>query len=217
MSLTITLITAFLLGLFTSVIATGPVSFLIFRSALLGAYRKSIAMVFGSSLMEMIYCGIAVFSVSFLVQQSQRVVVTSKAIGAAVSIFVGLYFLFHRYRRFHLQKTASLNNGFPLSSFLLGFVLVLLNPSIILTWSVAITLLLSFEAIAVLTALQALGFMLATGIGVVSGSLLMVYCAHFYKGKTTGTMIKRTIRVMGALLVILGFYLLYSLLDVFLP
>ena len=44
--------------------------------------------------MEMIYCGIAVFSVSFLVQQSQRVVVTSKAIGAAVSIFVGLYFLF---------------------------------------------------------------------------------------------------------------------------
>lgn len=217
MSVTITLIAAFLLGLFTSVIATGPVSFLIFRSALLGAYRKSIAMVFGASLMEMIYCSIAVFSVSLLVQQSQRVVVTSKAIGAAVSIIVGFYFLFHRYHRLHFRDTDSLNTGFHFGSFLLGFFLVLLNPSIILTWSLAITLLLSFEAIAVLTPLHALSFVLAAGIGVVSGSLLMIYYAHFYKGKATGKAIKRTIRIMGVLLLLLGLYLLYSLLDILLP
>jgi hypothetical protein len=76
---------------------------------------------------------------------------------------------------------------------------------------------LSLEALAVLTALHALGFMLAAGTGVISGSLLMVYFAHFYKGKTTGKMIKRTIRIMGMLLLLLGFYFLYSLLDILLP
>ena len=213
-----TILFAFFVGFFASTIAAGPVSFLAFKYALHGRYRKSLATVFGSTLMEMIYCAIAVFSVGALYYEvGNGLMVVSRGLGSLICFAIGVYLLRHKHPTNIPSKSKPHSHKMLARAFVMSFILVACNPSIIITWSIATTLLLAFNLIILDTFVHHVFFIIAAGVGTTAGSLLVVVLIKFHKMKLSARFIQTAIRIMGVLLILLSLYFFsefISLLDV---
>ncbi|MDO8508222.1 MAG: LysE family transporter [Nanoarchaeota archaeon] len=204
-------ISAFLIGFLATIIATGPVTFLVFRNSLLGRYNRAVAMVFGSSLMESIYCILALSVVSSLFLESARIQLLSRTISAIILFSIGIYLYKTDIIKDISRGVRQLTKKEKTRSFLAGFILVAINPTIILTWSAAITALISFKIARVHSLIEILFFAGFATLGMISGGLSMILLIKYFKMKFPKEMLNKVLKFIGALLVITSFYFFLSI------
>jgi len=207
------LLSAFIIGFFSASVAAGPAGIMIFRTALLGQYKKCIPMVIGSLIMEAIYCGIALGLVGAVLLQGPRIRLFSKVVGAIIFFFIGIYLYKTDPNKEFREEVEELSFTEKTKSFLTGFLLIALNPSIILVWSAVITALISFDIISFGAYLDIIFFMLSAVAGLLLGSVVLIVLAKSYKKAFSTLFFKRVLQITGIFFVGVS---LYSILRVIL-
>jgi threonine/homoserine/homoserine lactone efflux protein len=204
------IVSAFLVGFFASTVATGPVTFLVFRNALFGKFRKSVAMIFGSAVMETIYCSFALTIVGVILVNSSSVRLFSRVFSIIIFLMIGFYLFRSEHKYKPREEVEGFSIGDRTTAFFTGFILVALNPTIILTWSAAAAALISFGIIEVVDLIDIVAFTLSAGAGTIVGSLTMVFFVKWFRMSISEKFIGWMLKVMG--IVVFGLAA-YGLID----
>lgn len=206
-------LSAFLIGFFASTAATGPVNFLVFRNALIGKYRKSVVMIFGSAMMEMIYCTFALTIVGAIILHSKRIEIISQILTIGILFVISIYLYKTEPSHQPVIGTEVLSAKENVQAFLTAFILVALNPTVILTWSAAVATLISFKIIAITRIFHIVLFVVSAGIGTITGSLTMVLLVHFFRLRFSNKVVRIILKISGFVVFGLAIYFLLRFLG----
>ena len=133
----------FLFGFIGSMPISGPISLLVFHRGLHARYRDGLAIGLGGAIVEGIYCGLAIYGLTALLEGFTFLEPVAKGMGILLVLGLGLYFMIaHQENREEspfAQRVASNWMG----QFFLGFSVAALNPTLIFTWSMTAAMLYS--------------------------------------------------------------------------
>ena len=104
-------------------------------------------------------------------------------------------------KRRDINRPASSNGN--KRSFVLGFTLTTLNPTLIATWTAAVAILYSTEIISFSPA-QALPFSVGTCLGISCWFCILLLILARYKSRFQPSTLDKVVRIMGVGLAILG-------------
>jgi threonine/homoserine/homoserine lactone efflux protein len=195
---------AFLLGFAIAFVGSmpmsGPVAVLIMTRALRRERRSALLSALGAALVEATYAGSIAYVLPHLFGRTRGVVLASLAVGCLVVTALGVLLLA---RPTAANKVAATS---PRHGLLSGALSSLLNPTLIATWTVAVSALtvndwLSPEPRSALT----------FAIGVCLGSLLwftvVITAIGAWQHRVTPALQAKVLRGMGALLIVSGAFL----------
>ncbi|MGH7682265.1 MAG: LysE family translocator [Candidatus Eiseniibacteriota bacterium] len=196
------------LGFVGSMPIAGPVSLLVAERGVAARYRDGFLLACGAAVAEAGYCAAALYGYDFLLDRWPPLRPLLSAIGALLLIALGIHFIRRRRPRAegHAPSRALVARSHQAA---LGFTLVVLNPSVLVSW------------LAVLAALHATGlkpegasdrllFVAGVGLGIVTwfGGLL----AMLRRGRErmSPVVLDRMVRALGGVLCAVGLYTLYA-------
>lgn len=205
------ILSAFFLGFVASIVATGPVTFLIFKEALLGKYKTSIGIMLGSVSMETIYCSFSLTLVGIILQYIEKLKVISEAVSILVFLIIGVSLLVMNPAFTSSGRKGKLPKIEHAKSFFTGFILVAMNPTIILTWAAASAALVSLGIIALSTIQQIIAFIISASLGNLAGGLAMIFLVKTFRVRLSEKFIQWALRILGIILIIIAVYLVLRL------
>mgnify|MGYP006106218847 CR=1 FL=1 len=200
---------SFLIGFFASTIAAGPVSLLVFRNSFLGDYIGSFFLIIGSSIMESIYCVFSLTIINLFLDNS-IFEITSKILSVFILLFVGLYLFKKSDEDYFSPSKKNIKNKSSITFFFTGFLLILFNPTIILTWYAASTTLIAFKMIKISSVSEIVVFSVFALIGTVCGGLIMIVLVKKFKGVFSSIVINRLFKLIGVIVITVSVYLIYD-------
>jgi len=196
------------LGFVGSMPIAGPVSLLVVERGVAGRFRDGLLLACGAAAAEAGYCAGALYGYGFLLDRWPPLRPLLSAFGALLLIVLGAHFMRGRRPR---------AGGRPSSAALaaqshqaaLGFTLVGLNPSVVMSW------------LAVLTALHAMGlepegngdrllFVAGVGLGIVAWFGALLSMLHRGRERIPPIALDRMVRALGGCLCAAGLYTLYA-------
>src|SRR3989344_843776 len=204
---------AFLFGFLSAVVTTGPLTFLVFQNALLGKYKKSFLMVLGAAVMESIYCAVALIFIGAVFLQSEKVQIISKLLSTVILFSVAIYLFTTKNIKEKEKKVEKLSLKEKAGPFIAGFVLIAINPSIILTWGAAFTVLISFNTITINSFIDIILFVLFATIGVIFGGLAMMGIVKYFKPHFSEKVVQIILKFLGAFVICIALYFFFDLLE----
>jgi len=200
---------SFLIGVFASTLAAGPVTLLVFRNAFLGNYMKSVSLVFGAAIMESVYCFLALTIIdSFFFNELFQI--TFRLLSVVILFFVGVYLFKTSLPEGRKIITSKDSSSSFVQSFFVGFTLVMLNPTIILTWSAASIVLISFKIIELNLIAEIIFFTIFSLIGSVFGGLFLVFLIKKYKNFLSNSIITYLFKFIGVIVMIVSIYFVFD-------
>ncbi|HEU4408081.1 MAG TPA: LysE family transporter [Polyangiaceae bacterium] len=185
----------------------GPIAILVFADGARGRTRSAFYVALGAALAEGLYAFVTFWGFAELLRRYPLVVPVSRALGSLVLLGAGTY-LFVRGRRSDERGPASkpAKRG---GKFLLGFTITALNPTLLVTWTAAVTALSSALGHGLRTG-DALPFAAGAGAGIVGWFSVLLVLMRRYREKFSPATLDRVVRGAGALLVCLGLWFAVS-------
>ncbi len=209
----ILILTAFVIGFIGSLPATGPVSFMVLQRAMEKRYSHGTALSVSASIMDAIYCGLGVAFVGLLTQ-SGNFQIGMRIASSALFLVIGAYFIFAAKINSRRKKIKEIyGNGAHLVG---GFLLVLFNPSVILTWAAVSSFLVYRGLVEFMNYVDVVSFSLSAGIGAFSGLMFLMFLVRRFRRGFSEKIINKVFKVVGVILVILAFENLLDLRDIIL-
>lgn len=196
------------LGFVGSMPIAGPVSLLVVQRGAAGRYRDGLLLACGAAVAEAGYCAGALYGYEFLLDRWPPLRPLLSAFGALLLIALGIHFMRRRRPRAGgpAPSRALVTRSHEAA---LGFTLVGLNPSVVVSW------------LAVLAALHAMGlkpegssdrlfFVAGVGLGIVVwfGGLLAMLRRG--RDRIPPIALDRMVRALGGVLCAAGLYALYA-------
>ncbi len=115
---------------------------------------------------------------------------------------LGISFLHYRLGE---QDARDTETDAALPSFLLGFTITALNPTLIVTWTVVVTSLFSAEVITMESS-QSIPFALGACVGIAGWFWLLLWLIRRNKSRLSRRGLERVVRAIGGLLIWLAAY-----------
>lgn len=187
-------------GFFGSMPVAGPVSAIVLERALARRSLSGLFVAAGSAIAESVYAFLAAWGLSGLVLRFPALMHWTRIAGSLILLALGIYFIVKPAPQFHARKAS---RGVEARSFFLGFALTAFNPTLIVTWSAAVTSLYSTGLVPVDPS-SALPFASGATIGVIGWFSVFLGLIHRYHGKLSPTTIHRIVRGTGVVLVGIG-------------
>ena len=201
----LTLLIGFAFGFIGSMPIAGPVSAIVFERALEGRSRSALFVALGSALAESAYAFMAAWGLSGLLAHYPNVLLWSRIVGAAILLGLGVYFIARQ------PKVATPVDRAPTSgAFVLGFTITAINPTLIVTWSAAVTALYASGFVSVSPA-RALPLSLGACAGIVAWFSVLLALVRRYHQRIRRDTIQRIVQATGVLLVGLGVWFVVRL------
>jgi len=193
-------------GFVGSMPIAGPIAVLVFARSLDARFRSALAIGLGCALAESVYATLAFFGFAELLAQYAWITPVSRGAAAAILIGLGVSFL--------LRKPSTDPPGDDgragARSFLLGLGITAFNPTLIATWTGAVTTLAGTGAVAVDSSL-AWPFGLAAGLGIFSWYLVLVALVRRYRDRFRPETLDKVLRVFGVFVIGVGIWFLVRL------
>jgi threonine/homoserine/homoserine lactone efflux protein len=194
------LLIGFAFGFVGSMPVAGPISVLVLHLGLAHDSRHGVYVAVGGALAESIYALLAFWGLSTVLASYPRVLPVSRTLGAGLLLALGLVMLLGRIRPAPPQDAPPRGNK---RSLLLGFLITAVNPTLIVTWTAAVTA-LNATGLLVMDRAQALPFAAAVGAGIVAWFLTLLWLVNKWRTRLSPEAMRRFRRGMGAILVALG-------------
>ena len=195
----ITLLIGFAFGFIGSVPIAGPVSAIVFERALEGRSRSALFVALGSALAESAYAFMAAWGLSGLLARYPAVVFWSRAVGSAILFTLGAYFVLRKPKIVASAPDRTQASG----AFVLGFTITAINPTLIVTWTAAVTALYASGFVAVSSG-HALPLALGACAGIVAWFCVLLALVRHYHRRIRRETIQRVVQATGVLLIGLG-------------
>jgi threonine/homoserine/homoserine lactone efflux protein len=201
MSIVVVVIVAFFFGLLGSVPLAGPIALLVVSRAADEEYAAAARVGLGAAIAEGIYAGIAFWGYATFLGRHPLIAPISHAVTAALLVVLGWRFLFFA----HSEPRRREVRVDPSRAFLLGFVVSALNPTLLVTWTVAVTFVYA-QHDGRIASLLAVPFGVSAALGVVAWFAVLVHLLRVHKQRLTKSLLERVVRLMGLLLIGLGLW-----------
>jgi threonine/homoserine/homoserine lactone efflux protein len=205
-----------LLGLIIS-IPVGPINLTVLTKGMRDGFKPAFWTGVGSATMEFIYCLLAMFGISAIVEHSLGNLLV-QIVAFAILVYFGFRNLIVHPRKIHNGETM-LNNGngkvnfikkyHIQGSFLVGMVLYALNPTFVIFWITVAGIVKSTSLIS--NSFDNLFFALGVGLGVVLWFYLLLKFIHNFIEFRART-IALFHRISGVIILFFASYLAYEIL-----
>jgi threonine/homoserine/homoserine lactone efflux protein len=192
----------FCFGFIGSMPVAGPIAVLVFGRGLEDRARNGLYLASGAAIAESIYAYLAFWGFSAFLTSYPWIEPTSRVAAAIILTALGVHF----YRK---QPTAVGVVAPPVSgvgnkrSFFLGFTITALNPTLIATWTAAVTTVFSLDIVN-FDSSEALPFSLGAFTGIVSWFATLLYLLNRFRSRFSRAALDRLMHGMGILLILLG-------------
>ena len=200
------LLIGFAFGYIGSIPVAGPISVLVLNLGLAHDPRHALYLAVGGALAEGLYALLAFWGLSAMLARYPMVLPGSRAAGAAILLALGLVMLLRKVRgsapagsATSTPRTANGNKR----SFALGFLITAINPTLLVTWTAAVTG-LNATGLLAMDRSEALPFAAAACIGIVAWFLTLLWLVAKWRSRLSLESMGRFIKGMGAALVGLG-------------
>jgi threonine/homoserine/homoserine lactone efflux protein len=194
----------FLFGFVGSMPVAGPISILVFGRGLQDRARSAIYLACGSALAESVYAYLAFWGFSALLAIHPWIEPISRGLAALLLTGLGLHFALKR-------PEPEKPRGEPIPtvgnkrSFFLGITITALNPTLMVTWGGAVTMLHSLD-IVTFNAGRALPFSIGVCLGITVWFAVLLTLLARFRERFRRTTLERVVRIMGVLLTLLGLF-----------
>jgi threonine/homoserine/homoserine lactone efflux protein len=191
----------FLFGFLGSVPVAGPISILVLERGLSGRYRSGLYLAIGSAIAESVYATLAFFGLSALLGRYPMIVPASQALGAVVLVTLGVVLV--RRSPHAAAAAAAPPRAAAQGDLLLGFSITALNPTLIATWTAAVTALYATGLVHPSPG-QAPLFSAGVCSGIVVWFGILLWLTRRYGARLSRPMLDRLVRVLGVVLMGMG-------------
>jgi threonine/homoserine/homoserine lactone efflux protein len=190
------------MGFVGSMPVAGPVAVLVLERGLIRRGREGLGIALGAACGESVYAFLAAWGIGAVFAAYPRVLPISRLVGAGVLVVVGVY-LATRRRTASPPPRGVPAEGQKRRGFVLGASLTLANPTIIASWTVAVTA-AHGAGLLVSGPLPATAFAVGVGFGIAGWFATMLrLLSRFQRGLRAET-VDRLLRVTGWVVVGLG-------------
>jgi threonine/homoserine/homoserine lactone efflux protein len=190
------------MGFVGSMPIAGPVAVLVLERGLVRKGREGLGVALGAAAGESVYAFLAFWGLGTVLRRSPAVLPVARLVSAAVLITIGIYLATRRSSP-PPSPEAEMARGQKRKGFVLGASLTLLNPTIIVTWTVAVA---AVHSSGYLTAgmLQAIGFALGVGGGIVGWFATMLHLLNRFQQGMRQEKVDRLLHIAGWVVVGIG-------------
>jgi threonine/homoserine/homoserine lactone efflux protein len=195
-------LSAIVMGIVSSMAPLGPVTVLTIRQALGGDPSGALKVGFGRAPVESFYCGLATFGIVALLEQVPGARLTIEVIGTVVFLAVGIWLVVQQPKQPNPPNPGQDPRGSQWG-YWAGFIISILNPTLILSWSAIVAIGLTITEIEP-TLLQKILFPISLGVGIVLGCLMLVGLLKRYGMQLEQRFVRAVIRSMGVVFVLLS-------------
>ena len=192
----------FAFGYLGSMPVAGPISVLVLHLGLTQHPRHGLWVAVGGALAESGYALLAFWGLSAVLARYPMILPAARAVGAVLLLGLGLAMMLMRSPAAAAPPPQSQPRG-QKRSFVLGFLITALNPTLIVTWTAAVAALNS-TGLLVMDRTTALPFAAAVGLGIIAWFLTLLWLAGKWRTRVSGTGLDRFLRATGACLAAIG-------------
>lgn len=196
----------FVLGLLGAIPVAGPVAVLVIARGLHGHIRSAILIATGSAVAEGGYAALAFWGLGALVSRNAWLDVASRGLAAGILAALAVVLIRGSEPRPWREQP---REGRPRGTggFALGFGIAALNPTLIASWTAAVTVLHATSLVG-FTASNAGAFAVGTTLGIVTWSAVLVYLIWRLRGQLEPAGLDRLRRAAGYFVLGLSFVFL---------
>jgi threonine/homoserine/homoserine lactone efflux protein len=195
---------AFLLGFAIAFVGSmpmsGPVAVLIMTRALRRERRSALLSALGAALVEAVYAGSIAYLLPHLFGRTRGVVLASLAVGCLIVTALGVLLLARPTAAGKMAATS------PRHGLLSGALSSLLNPTLVATWTVAVSALTANDWLSP-EPRSALTFALGVCLGSLLWFAVVITAIGAWHRRITSALQAKVLRGMGALLIVSGAFL----------
>ena len=201
----VALLVGFAFGYLGSMPVAGPISVLVLHLGLAHEGRRAFHLALGGALAEGIYALLAFWGLSTVLAAHPRLLPASRVLGAVILLGLGGAMLARRFQGATPASQAPAAGH--KRSFVLGFLLTALNPTLVVTWTAAVAALHATGLLAMDRA-QALPFAAAASAGIGAWFATLLWLVRRFRSRLGTATLARLSRTLGAGLVLLGGWML---------
>ena len=162
-----------------------------------GRAQSAVYVAVGGALAESVYAFLAFWGLTKLLDQYPSIIPDSRGVGAVLLFALGLAFVLHREKPGEKREPKTGWGG----SFVLGFTLTALNPTLIVTWTAAATTLFSTGLLPHTSLSSALPFAVGAFVGIVSWFVVLLLILRRYKQRFERATLSKVVRGVGFALI----------------
>jgi threonine/homoserine/homoserine lactone efflux protein len=196
----VAILVGFVAAFLGSIPVAGPISVLVLQRGLDGDRRGATAIAVGGAISEMTYAGLAFAGLSTILVRFPIVVPIVRGIGAAILFAIGLYFVLHKRTE---KKEAEIQTGAHHTKWFLGFSITALNPTLLISWTMLITILTGSGVLSP-RPWDAIPFAIGVGTGIVVWFVAMLAGVHRFRKHLRRSSLDKAVRIVGYGLMLVG-------------
>lgn len=194
-------ILGFVFGFFGSMPIAGPIAALVFSRGLENRARSALYLAGGAAIAEGGYAYLAFWGFSAILSTHPWVEPVSRAAAALILTGLGVHFT-RKPRSDDGERVPDPNVGNK-RSFFLGFTVTALNPTLIATWTGAVTFVYSLDVVR-FDGASALPFSIGACLGIVVWFSVLLTLLNRFRARFSRSTLSRVMRGTGVFLIVLG-------------
>ena len=191
----------FIFGFVGSMPVAGPIAVLVFGRGLEDRARNGFFLACGAAIAESVYAYLAFWGFSAFLTRYPWIEPTSRVAAAVILTALGVHFI--RKRPPPPDAPEPVQSVGNKRSFFLGFTITAINPTLIATWTAAVTTVYSFDIVS-FDASGALPFSVGAFSGIVSWFATLLYLLNRFRARFARGTMERLMRAAGMLLIVVG-------------
>jgi threonine/homoserine/homoserine lactone efflux protein len=202
------LLVGFLFGFIGSIPVAGPISALVLKKSLTGEHKAAALVGLGGAIAEAIYASVALWGFSAVLDRYPIIDPISRAVACAILVALGISFMRYKDARAEDESKAKpKGKATALRSFLLGFTITIVNPTLIATWTASAATLAGSGI--VFTSSHAPLFGLGSFVGIAGWFTLFVFLLRKFGKRFSANTLSKVVRVIGGLVLLVGLWFGY--------
>jgi threonine/homoserine/homoserine lactone efflux protein len=191
----------FCFGYIGSMPVAGPIAVLVFGRGLEDRARNGLFLASGAAIAESVYAYLAFWGFSAFLVSYPWIEPVSRAAAAIILTTLGVHF--YRKKPQPEGEAKPAHKAGNKRSFFLGFTITALNPTLIATWTAAVTTVFSLGIVSFESA-EALPFSLGAFSGIIGWFATLLYLLNRFRLRFSRATLDRLVHGMGILLIVLG-------------
>jgi len=189
------LIVGLALGFFGSIPVAGPISILVLKDALEKGHRQGFHIALGAAAGESVYAFVAFWGLTTVLETFPVLMPISKIAGAVLVIVLGIYLVVRRPKP--TEATAGKLADRQSKLWLRGFLIAVLNPTLLATWTTIVTG-LNAASLVEPSPRGALPFAIGVGVGIFGWfAFLVEVVVRRFRKRLDATKIQKVVRAFG--------------------
>jgi threonine/homoserine/homoserine lactone efflux protein len=199
----VALVIGFVFAFFGSIPIAGPIAVIVLSKGLEHRNRAGLFIAMGAAVAEAIYAFLAFWGFSAVLSRFPKLIPATRLVGCLILIGLGIYLAVRTPKSKEAQQQKDRKGVVGVRNILLGFSMTIVNPTLLVTWTAAVGAAHS-TGILELQPRNAFPFSTAVCAGIIAWFALMLAMMAKFHDKMKHEKMQKVIKVIGAILIILG-------------